>query len=127
MDSKLQPHDFDNGRLFEIGNASTENKFIFIDITIFVSLLKSCFDAANNKLKQKRIDSLLSSNEGSDQAARVVIEIISNIEKKELISGIRSGVFKNSLLKEIFLFYNGYFYILPKSLITSKRIYSTIK
>ena len=212
MDNDFKPKK--EQRVFETGYEYIPGKFIFIDITIFMSLLKPCLEAVGTKLKKSKVDNLLASEEwhqhylcipkgtrvlsesiyvehehemktaisladkgynilfapkgmfqrhqkkfdifiiknhiilkadlkcissknpdtianrikaGSEQASRVVIEIASNIEKKELISGLRSGMYKNSLIKEIFLFYNGYFYVLPKELIASKRIFNTIK
>lgn len=80
-----------------------------------------CITSKNPDTIAKRIKS------GSDQASRIVIEIASDIEKKELIAGLRSGVYNNKLLKEIFLFYKGFFYVLPCNLIASKNIYNTIK
>jgi hypothetical protein len=202
MDNDFKP--IKEERVFETGYVHIPGKFIFIDITFFMSLLNPCLDAVGNKLKKSKVDNLLASKEwhehylckskgtrvlsesnyvehehemktamsladkgynilftpkgmfqrqqkkfdifiikdhiilkadlkcissknpdtianrikgGSEQASRVVIEIASNIEKKELISGLRSGIYKNSLLKEVFLFYNGYFYVLPKELI----------
>lgn len=64
---------------------------------------------------------------GSDQASRVVVDICSDIEKKYLIAGLRSGVENNKLIKEIFLFYKNGFYKLPKDLIKSRRIFDVIK
>ena len=65
--------------------------------------------------------------EGSGQASRIVVEIASDIGKKQLIDGLRSGVQNNKLVKEVFLFYNRQFYQLPKDLIVSKRIFELIK
>ena len=65
--------------------------------------------------------------EGSDQASRVVIEIVSDIDKKTLIQGLRSGIHRNDLIREIFLFYRKKFYRLPKSLIESKRVFDILK
>lgn len=65
--------------------------------------------------------------EGSEQASRVVIDITSDIDRKTLIQGLRSGIHKNNLLKEILLFYKKRFYRLPKSLIQGQRIYEVIK
>lgn len=65
--------------------------------------------------------------EGSDQASRVVMDIRSDIGVKALIHGLRTGTYKNKLLKEIFLFYRSKFYVLPKNLIESKRIYELLK
>lgn len=64
---------------------------------------------------------------GSDQASRVVIHISSDIEKKNLVDGLRSGVERNSLIKEILLFYKSKFYRLPKSMILGKEIYKVLK
>jgi hypothetical protein len=80
-----------------------------------------CITSKNPDTIAKRI------NAGSHQASRIVIEIASDIEKKELIAGLRSGVYSNKLLKEIFLFYKGHFYVLPCNLIISKNIYTVIK
>ena len=65
--------------------------------------------------------------EGSEQAARVVIEIASDIESKMLIQGLRSGIYKNDLIREILLIYKRKLYRLPKSLIMSKRIFDILK
>ncbi|HEX9512256.1 MAG TPA: hypothetical protein VF939_17310 [Puia sp.] len=65
--------------------------------------------------------------EGSEQASRVVIDITSDIDKKTLIQGLRSGIYKNNLLSEILLFYKKRFYRLPKTLIQGQRIYEVIK
>lgn len=64
---------------------------------------------------------------GAEQASRVVIDIVSNINKKELIDGLRSGAKKSNLLVEILLFYNNRFYRLGRNEILSKRIYELIK
>jgi len=64
---------------------------------------------------------------GSFQASRVVVEITSDINKKDLISGLRSAAFRNDQLREVWLFYKGKLYILPASLIKSKRVSSAIK
>jgi len=63
---------------------------------------------------------------GAEQAPRVVIDIISDIDRRTLIDGLRSGVLKSNL-KEILLFYRNHFYILPKKLVESNRIYQVIK
>ena len=65
--------------------------------------------------------------DGCDQASRIVIDINSVVDKKDLIQGLKSGVYKNNLVKEILLFYKNKFYRLPKSLIESKRLYEIIK
>ena len=64
---------------------------------------------------------------GSDQANRVVIHINSDIEKRDLIDGLRSGVERNSLIKEILLFYKRRYYRLPKSLILSREIFKILQ
>lgn len=63
---------------------------------------------------------------GSNQAARVVLDIRSNIQSRDLIDGLRTGTGKNNLVKEILLFYKGKFYQLPKSLIWSKKIFQVL-
>lgn len=63
---------------------------------------------------------------GSEQVSRVVIDITSDIEKNVLIDGLRSGVERNDLIKEILLLYKNRFYRLPKDLILSKGIYSLL-
>lgn len=205
---------FEEERFFETGYEPRSGILAFVDITLFMGLLKQCFEVVGSKMKRKKIEILLKSIEwhihytckvsgsrvlsestiiehnhelktavslthkgydvlfaprgifqrtdkkfdifiikdylilkadlkcissknpdtianrikgGAAQASRVVIEITSDIERKDLISGLRSGVYKNSLIKEIFLFYKGYFYVLPKNLIASKKIYSLIK
>jgi hypothetical protein len=65
--------------------------------------------------------------EGSDQAPRIVLDIASDIDAKIMIQGLRSGAYKNRLLKEILLFYKKKFYRLPKSLVMSNRVYEIIK
>ena len=60
---------------------------------------------------------------GSHQARRVVLDVRSDIQSKDLVDGLRSGTAKNDLLKEILLFYKGRFYRLPKALIWSKKIF----
>jgi hypothetical protein len=65
--------------------------------------------------------------EGSEQAARLVIEIASDIHYKLLIQGLRSGIYKNISLKEILLIYKRQFYRLPRNLIMSKRIFDILK
>ena len=64
---------------------------------------------------------------GSDQSARLVLDIRSNISIKDLIDGLRSGTGKNDLVKEIMLFYKKRLFILPKTLIWSKRIFDILK
>ena len=65
--------------------------------------------------------------EGSNQASRIVLHILSGVSAKILIQAMRSGCYKNPTLKEIFLLYKGNFYVLPVNLITSKRIFSILK
>lgn len=80
------------------------------------------------KVSSKNPDTIANRiKEGSDQASRVVLDVVSDITKKALIRGLRSGSYKNKLLKEVLLFYKGCFYILPKNLIESKRIYEILQ
>jgi hypothetical protein len=65
--------------------------------------------------------------EGSYQASRIVLHILSDVSAKKLIQAMRSGCYKSSTLKEIFLLYKGSFYVLPINLITSNRIFSILK
>jgi hypothetical protein len=64
---------------------------------------------------------------GCDQAPRIVVDIKSDISNKNLIDGLRSASTKNAILKEIFLLHKNAFYILPKNILLSKRIYDVIK
>ena len=64
---------------------------------------------------------------GSEQASRLVVQINSDIEVKNLIDGLRGGVLRHDLIKEILLFYKSRFYRLPKSLIVSKEIFKVLK
>jgi hypothetical protein len=64
---------------------------------------------------------------GSSQASRVILDIKPDILPKDLIDGLRSGTGKNNLVKEIFLFYRNRFYVLPRNLIWSKRIFKILK
>lgn len=64
---------------------------------------------------------------GADQAPRIVIDIVSDINKRDLINGLRKGVQKSSILIEILLFYNSRFYRLNRNEILSKKIYKLIK
>lgn len=63
---------------------------------------------------------------GSDQASVLVLHILSDISKKDLIEGLRSGSYKNKMLKEIILLYKKKLYRLPKKLIESKNIFEII-
>ncbi len=64
--------------------------------------------------------------EGSQQASRVVLDILSNIESSSLIDALRSGVNRNNLIKEVLLLYKNHFYRLPKEEILSKKIYGLL-
>lgn len=65
--------------------------------------------------------------EGSEQASRIVLDVVSEMDKKNLILGLRSGIYKNGLVREILLFYKNKYYRLPKTLIESKQIFEIIK
>jgi hypothetical protein len=65
--------------------------------------------------------------EGSEQSARIVLDVTSQIQKKRLIEGLKTGCERNSVLKEILLFYNSAFYRLPVTQIVSRRIFDIIK
>ena len=94
--------------------------FLLRDTVILKADLKS-ITSKNPDTIAKRIKG------GSDQASRIVVHINSDIEKKNLIDGLRSGVERNSLIKEILLFYKNRFYRLPKTLIISREIYKVLK
>jgi hypothetical protein len=64
---------------------------------------------------------------GSEQAARIVLDVKSAISPEALIDGLRSGTGRNDRIKEVLLFYKNKFYRLPKKLIWSKRIYEILK
>lgn len=187
---------------------------LLIDITLFYSLLRPCFEAAGAKKRQKAINALLSSQEwvklhtdresecsvytekedmdhaheistakalaamdydvlfapagmfardekrfdvflirghvilkadlkslttknpdtiaqrirgGCEQANRLVIDIVSDIEAKKLVDGLRSGVTGQSNLKEILLFYRNRFLRLTKQDIQAKSIYKLLQ
>ena len=59
--------------------------------------------------------------EGSEQASRVVLNIVSNVDKGILINALRKGVERNKLIKEILLIYKGKFYKLSKLTILHKN------
>lgn len=64
---------------------------------------------------------------GSEQSSRLVVDVVSNIEKMVLIDGLKSGCERNKLIEEIMLFYKSRFYRMKKSQILSKSIYDLIK
>lgn len=94
--------------------------FLIRDAVILKADLKS-ITSKNPDTIAKRIKG------GSDQASRVVVHITSDIEKKAIIDGLRSGVERNSLIKEILLFYKGKFYRLPKALILSRNVFNVLQ
>lgn len=167
---------------------------MFLDVTLFYTLLKSFYEAVNRKVKRALIQKMFESNiiehahekqtairlarmnfdvlfapkgvfvrgsrrfdvyllrdtiileadlkcifskspytmagrirEGSEQASRIVLDVVSEMDKKSIIQGLRGGVYKNGLVKEVFLFYKNKYYHLPKELIESKRIFEIIK
>jgi hypothetical protein len=64
---------------------------------------------------------------GSQQSLRLVIDIHSQIQKRSLIEGLRTGCVKNSIVREILVFYNSRFFCLPKPVILSKKIFDILK
>lgn len=88
---------------------------------IFLESDLKCITSTNPDTIGKRI------KEGSEQAARVVLDITSQIQKKRLIDGLKIGCERNRELKEILLFYNSAFYRLPITQIVSRRIFEIIK
>ncbi len=93
--------------------------FLMRDTIIFKADLKS-ISSKNPDTIANRIKG------GSQQASRVVIDITSDVERNVLIDGLRGGVERNSLIKEILLFYKSRFYRLSKELILSKKIYNML-
>lgn len=64
--------------------------------------------------------------EGARQASRIVVVIQSDLKKKILINGLRSGYQRSNSLIEIFLFYRGRFFRLNKKDIESDKIYKLL-
>ncbi|MGN6291573.1 MAG: hypothetical protein ACTHMV_02425 [Chitinophagaceae bacterium] len=212
---KKSPEDSSDNRVFETGyDPVNKGRVLFFDLTLFISLLKFCFNEVGAKQKQAAIKKLLTSCEwvllyqgkgskcsvyaekaelehapelktakalaqkgydvlfapkamflrnekkfdvflirghiilradlksistktpdlianrikgGADQASRLVIDIVSDINRKDLIDGLRSGIERSNSLIEILLFYNSRFYRLGRNEILSKRILSVIK
>lgn len=86
-------------------------------------LLKADLKAIHSKLPRtigKRIEA------GADQASIIVLHIVSDISKKDLIEGLRRGTYKNKMIKEIILLYKKKMYRLPKALIENNRIFQII-
>lgn len=94
--------------------------FILRDHVLFEADLK-CIHSINPDTIGNRI------KEGSEQAARIVLDICSAINTKSLITGLKTGCERNNSLLEILLFYNGQFFCLPKNKILSKKIFEVIK
>lgn len=94
--------------------------FLIRDTIILKADLKS-ISSKNPDTIAKRI------KEGTEQASRIVLHVNSDIEKKNLINGLKSGVERNVQIKEILLFYKHRFYRLPKNLILSNRLLKIIQ
>jgi len=88
---------------------------------IFLEFDLKCISSTNPDTIGNRI------KEGSEQAARIVLDVTSQIQKKRLIDGLKIGCERNRELKEILLFYNSAFYRLPVTQIVSRRIFEIIK
>ena len=88
---------------------------------IFLESDLKCISSTNPDTIGNRI------KEGSEQSVRLVLDITSQIQKKRLIEGLKTGCERNGVLKEILLFYNSAFYRLPVSQIISRRIFEIIK
>jgi hypothetical protein len=88
---------------------------------IFLESDLKCITSTNPDTIGNRI------KEGSEQSARVVLDVTSRIAKKKLIEGLKTGCERNNELKEILLFYNSAFYRLAVTQITSRRIFELIK
>jgi hypothetical protein len=89
--------------------------------TVLLEADLKCIASMNPDTIAKRIVT------GSEQAARLVLDIRSDIKYTDLIDGLRSGMEKSDMIKEVLLLYRKKFYILPKNLISSKRIFDIIK
>jgi hypothetical protein len=89
--------------------------------TVLLEADLKCITSMNPDTISKRIIG------GSEQASRLVVDIRSNILSVNLIDGLRSGTEKNPLIKEILLLYRKRLYVLPKTLICSKRIFEVLK
>ncbi len=94
--------------------------YLLRDVIVLEADLKCIFSLNPDTIGQRIVG-------GSDQAPRLVVDIRSSISIKDLIDGLRSGTVRNDLIKEIMLFYKKKLYILPKSLIKSKRIFDILK
>lgn len=94
--------------------------FLIRDTIILKADLKFVTGKNPNTIAQRII-------KGSEQAPRVVIHINSDFEKKDLIDGLRSGVERNNLIKEVLLIYKRKFYRLTKLQIVSKNIFKILK
>jgi hypothetical protein len=88
--------------------------FLFKDTVILKADLKNIATKNPDNIA-KRI------REGSDQASRLVINIVSDIRKKALINGLRSGVTRNKLIKEILLIYKGKLYKISTATILNRH------
>jgi hypothetical protein len=94
--------------------------YLLRDMVVLEADLKSIFSMNPDTIAQRIVG-------GADQASRLVLDIRSNISIKDIVDGLRSGTARNDLVKEIMLFYKKRFYILPKSLIWSRRIFDILK
>lgn len=103
--------------------SKTEKRFdVFLirDHIILKAELKNISSKKQNTIAKRVV-------EGSEQSSRLVLNILSNIERKTLIDGLQSGTYKNEKVKEILLFYNSRFYRLRRGQIISRRIFNIIK
>lgn len=79
-----------------------------------------CISSKNPDTIAKRI------KEGLEQASRIVLDIVSDIETRTLIDGLRSGIERRSGLKELLLFYRNRFYRLTRQEILGKNIFKIL-
>lgn len=63
---------------------------------------------------------------GAEQANRIVIDIVSDIDTRTLVDGLRSGVVGLKDIKEILLFFRNKFYRLSRQDIMGKNIYKKL-
>lgn len=63
---------------------------------------------------------------GAEQASRIVIDIVSDIDTRNLVDGLRSGVVGLKEIKEVLLFFRNKFYRLTRQEIMGKNIYKML-
>ena len=111
---------------------------LFVPKSFFPNLGKrfDVFLCKENVMLQADLKSLTTKNpdtiakrikEGSDQANRIVLDINSDINTNDLITGLRSGCARNDKLIEIILLFKSRCYFLLKEKVMSNRIFNEFK